>query len=124
MAYWGPLWGQHRVEAGKSFGLQPGARYSWVQPGVAEVSFTSVLCYTVMCVVVVDAESKVWGLYFGLAIGSSVTSGGYAIGAVSNGSLNLAVSFGIAFAHAVNSGGLIHAAAYTVFELGEWHLAQ
>merc|ERR1719197_1730299 len=104
------------LEAGKSFALQPGAGYSWVQAGVAEVFFTFFLCYTVLCVAVVDVKSKPLGTYFGLAIGSCVTAGGYAIGAVSGGSLNPAVSFGIAFAHVVNGGGLIYAAAYTVFE--------
>jgi len=104
------------LEAGKSFALQPGAGYSWVQAGVAEVFFTFVLCYTVMCVAVADVKSKALKTYFGLAIGSCVTAGGYAIGAVSGGSLNPAVSFGIAFAHVVNGGGLIYAAAYTVFE--------
>lgn len=104
------------LEAGKSFALQPGAGYSWVQAAVAEIFFTFVLCYTVMCVAVVDVKSKALGTYFGLAIGSCVTAGGYAIGAVSGGSLNPAVSFGIAFAHLVNGGGLIYAAAYTLFE--------
>jgi glycerol uptake facilitator-like aquaporin len=63
------------------------------------------------------------GTYFDLAIGSCVTAEGYASGAVSDGSLNLAVSFGIAFAHAVNSGGLIYSVPWFL-SAGELHLAQ
>ena len=55
------------MEAGKSFALQPGAGYNWVQAGVIEVFFTFVVCYTVMCVAVVDVRSL--GTYLGLAIG-------------------------------------------------------
>lgn len=68
-----------------------------MQAGVAEVFFTFVVCYTVMCVGVVDVMSL--GACFGSAIGSCVTAKGYAMGAVSGGSLNLVVSCGIAFAH-------------------------
>jgi aquaporin Z len=104
------------LEGGKSFALQPGAGYGWVQAGIAEVFYTFVLCYVVLCVACVQRKSKPLGTYFGLAIGSCVTAGGYAVGAVSGGSLNPAVSFGIAFAHVVNGGGLVYAVAYTIFE--------
>merc|ERR1719262_992170 len=61
--------------------------------GVAfcEIVFTFVLCYVVLCVATVKKPSEDM---FGLAIASCVTAGGYAIGAVSGGSLNPAVSVG------------------------------
>merc|ERR550537_1316695 len=79
--------------------------------------FTFLLCFVVLSVATVkDPLSE----YFGLAIGSCVTAGGYAIGAVSGGSLNPAVSFGISVSHAAFGGGgalVINAVGYTVFEI-------
>lgn len=102
------------MEAGKTFPLAPGKGYTLGQAAFAEIVFTFLLCYVVCCV----ATTKP-GLsqFFGLAIGSCVTAGGYAIGAVSGGSLNPAVSFGISVCHAVNGGGgLLNAILYTIFE--------
>jgi len=102
------------MEGGKSFPLAPGKGHSWVEAGIAEVLFTFLLCYVVLCVATVQNAQK---HYFGLAIGSCVTAGGYAIGAVSGGSLNPAVSLGIAFGHLINGGGVINALIYAVFEI-------
>merc|ERR1719226_434040 len=87
-----------------------------MQIGMAEVVFTFVLCFTVLCVAVCkETASKDM---FGLAIGSCITVGGFAIGSISGGSLNPAVSLGIAAPHIVNGGGFfLNAAIYTVFEL-------
>merc|ERR1719482_171246 len=82
------------IYGGKSFPLGPGAGYNIGQALIAEVVFTFVLCLVVLCVAV--SEKTKSPVLFGLAIGSCVTVGGNAIGAISGGSLNPAVSFGIA----------------------------
>merc|ERR1719247_3768097 len=82
----------------------------------AEVAFTAVLCLVVLCVAVHEKTKS--PAMFGLAIGSCVTVGGNAIGAISGGSLNPAVSFGIAAAATPKhgAGNLVIAAFYTLFE--------
>jgi glycerol uptake facilitator-like aquaporin len=55
--------------------------------------------------------------FFGLAIGSCVTAGGYAIGAVSGGSLNPAVSTGIALSSLAGGHGIFHLFTYCIFEI-------
>jgi len=88
------------IYAGHSFPLQGGAGVKPSQIGVAEFVFTFVLCYTVLCVVCSEkTKSKTM---YGLAIGSCVTVGGFAVGSISGASLNPAVSFGIALTQ--NSG--------------------
>jgi len=76
---------------------------------VAEAVFTFVLVLVVLCAAV-KPKTKTAD-FFALAIGSCVTVGGCAIGAVSGGSLNPAVSFGLAFS-------LKSALAYTCAEFG------
>lgn len=98
------------MENGKSFPLGPGKGFSWTQAAIAEVVFTFLLCYVVLSVATTKAGLSE---YFGLAIGSCVTAGGYAIGAISGGSLNPAVSFGIA----VSGGTPLNAVYYSVFEV-------
>jgi len=84
------------IYVGRSFPLGGDAELSghkWGQIFVAELVFTFTLCLVVLCV----AASGINCVknYFGLAIGSCVTVGGFAIGGISGGSLNPAVSFGI-----------------------------
>lgn len=100
------------MEAGKTFPLGPGARYTMAQAACAEVAYTFLLCYVVCSVA---TTNKPLTQYFGLAIGSCVTAGGYAIGAVSGGSLNPAVSFGIAVSH-MSAVAVANAFFYTIFE--------
>lgn len=102
------------MEGGKTFPLAPGKAFSLGQAAFAEIQFTFLLCYVVCCVATV--KNSPLTQYFGFAIASCVTAGGYAIGAVSGGSLNPAVSFGIAVSHTVNGGSLLNAIYYTVFE--------
>eukprot|EP00747_Dinoflagellata_sp_TGD_P060713 gnl/TRDRNA2_/TRDRNA2_152157_c3_seq14.p1 gnl/TRDRNA2_/TRDRNA2_152157_c3~~gnl/TRDRNA2_/TRDRNA2_152157_c3_seq14.p1 ORF type:complete len:478 (-),score=100.72 gnl/TRDRNA2_/TRDRNA2_152157_c3_seq14:117-1469(-) len=103
------------VEGGKSFPLGPGAAYGWAAASAAEIIFTFVLCFVVLSVATVKNSLSE---FFGLAIGSCVTVGGYAIGAVSGGSLNPAVSVGISTgALRDHTGAFWHCAAYTVLEL-------
>jgi len=98
------------MENGKSFPLGPAKGFSLNQAAVAEIAFTFLLCYVVLSVATVESPLSE---YFGLAIGSCVTAGGYAIGSISGGSLNPAVSFGIA----VTGGTPLNALFYTAFEI-------
>jgi len=74
-----------------------------------------VLCFVVLNVATTKVPSKDM---FGLAIGACVTVGGFAIGGISGGSLNPAVSVGIDTAHAIASHATwSNSLAYTGFEL-------
>jgi len=100
---------------GESFPLGPGAGYGWAEVAVAEIVFTFVLCFVVLSVAVSTTTKS--GVMFGLAIGACVTVGGNAIGAISGGSLNPAVSFGIGVSHLAHGGSIVSALLYTVFEV-------
>jgi aquaporin Z len=104
------------IHNGEAFPLAPGAGYSMVQALVAEFVFTLVLCLVVLCAAV-NAKTKS-DKFFALAIGSCVTVGGFAIGAVSGGSLNPAVSFGIATSALVKHGAnsMLNACFYSILE--------
>lgn len=111
------------IHNGKSFPLGPQANFGWVEVALAEAAFTFVLAYVVLCVAVSRATKA--DVMFGLAIGSCVTVGGSAIGKISLGSLNPAVSFGIAASNMPVRGvaSLASALAYTGFELAGAGLA-
>merc|ERR1740129_1646008 len=72
---------------------------------VAEAVFTFVLCFVVLAVAIAKPQPSVskqsWQL--ALAIGSCVTAGGFAIGGVSGGYLNPAVTFGAVFLGAADA---------------------
>lgn len=104
--------GMQNVE---TFGFGPGDGFSWGHAAMAEVTYTFLLCFVVLSVATVRAPSKDM---FGLAIASSVTAGGYAIGAVSGGSLNPAVSIGIcsASSYILNKGTFYSCLIYTLYE--------
>jgi aquaporin Z len=99
---------------GKSFPLGPGKGYGWAEAAVAEIMFTFLLAFVVLSVATVESPLSE---YFGLAIGSCVTAGGYAIGAVSGGSLNPAVSFGIGVSGTLAGGAVVNCLIYSVFEI-------
>jgi len=99
---------------GKSFALEPGKGFNFGHAAAAEIIATFTLCFVVLSVATIKSPLD---QYFGLAIGSCVTTGGYAIGAVSGGSLNPAVSFGISSSHILNGGHFYNCLIYTVFEL-------
>ena len=63
--------------------------------------------------VVLKTPFTVLIIHEGLAIASCVTAGGYAIGAVSGGSLNPAVSFGISSAQIINGGLFYNCLVYS-----------
>merc|ERR1719158_2383391 len=98
---------------GATFALQPGKVFNFGHAAMAEIVFTFVLCYVVLCVASVKEPSKDM---FGLAIASCVTAGGYAIGAVSGGSLNPAVSIGISGSHIIGGGLFYPCLIYTLYE--------
>jgi len=98
---------------GNTFALQPGKGFNFGHAAVAEIIATFVLCFVVLSVATVKTPLS---QYFGLAIASCVTSGGYAIGAVSGGSLNPAVSFGISSAQIINGGLFYNCLIYSLYE--------
>mmetsp|Transcript_25642 Transcript_25642/g.56555 ORF Transcript_25642/g.56555 Transcript_25642/m.56555 type:complete len:241 (-) Transcript_25642:50-772(-) len=83
---------------GNSFPLGPVGRYHWVSAASVEALYTAALCYVFLSV------TKGSNQFFGAAIGFTVTAAAVGIGSVSACSLNPAVSFGIAIAHAFRAG--------------------
>merc|ERR1719277_452465 len=87
------------------FGLRlgesvPGTGFSWWTACWAEGSFTFMIAFVVLAVFTTSASRKYAkpSFHFALATGSCITAGGFAIGAVSGGLFNPAVSWGIATA--------------------------
>jgi len=82
----------------KTFSLRPGDGFGFGAAGAAELLFTFVLAYVVLATATTQKpQSQVskQNSYFGLCIGSCVTAGGFAVGAVSGGELNPAVSLAV-----------------------------
>lgn len=99
----------------KTFPLGAGAGHGWGSIAAAETVFTFVLTFVVLCVAVVEDQPA--PEFIGLIIGATVTAGGFAVGTVSGGCLNPAVSIGIAAAHMLNGGFIIKAVFYTACQL-------
>merc|ERR1719473_2392947 len=97
---------------GRAHAFGPVGDSKWGQVAVAETVFTFVLCFVVLCVATTKEPSKDM---FGLVIGSCVTVGGYAIGSISGGSLNPAVSFGIDCS-SIMKNGMVNCLIFSVFE--------
>merc|ERR1719247_3079008 len=98
---------------GATFPLSPGKGFGFGHAAAAEIIFTFVLWLWTRCVATVKDPSKDM---FGLAIASCVTAGGYAIGAVSGGSLNPAVSIGISGSHIIGGGHFYNCLIYSLYE--------
>jgi len=98
---------------GETFALKPEG-YKWSQSLLAEFVFTFVLSFVVLSVATVHNSLSE---YFGFAIGMCVTVGGCAIGKVSGGSLNPAVSIGISTAHILGGGSFWPCLIYMLVEL-------
>jgi len=98
---------------GETFALKP-AGYMWRQAIIAEFVFTFVLAFVVLSVATVKGPLSE---FFGFAIGMCVTVGGCAIGKVSGGSLNPAVSVGISSAHVMGGGSFWPCLIYMLVEL-------
>jgi aquaporin Z len=71
---------------------------------LAEFLFTFALCYMVLNVATV--QSVAGNSYYGLAIGSTVMTGAFAVGGVSGGAFNPAVATGITLLHVSASDNL------------------
>lgn len=104
------------IYGGASFDLGPGPGVGWGQVAIAETVFTFLLCYVVLCIAI-SATTQDSSTMFGLAIGACVAVGGNAIGSLSGGSLNPAVSFGVAISHAASPYNVYKAFLYSGFEL-------
>jgi len=105
------------IYSGNTFPLAPQPGYKWSHVFFAETIFTFVLCYVVLATAV-SSKTKSKDM-FGLAIGSCVTVGGFAIGSISGGSLNPAVSIGISASRmsvGLASHHLSNACLYSLFE--------
>jgi len=102
------------MENGKVFPLAPNAAHNPAAAWVFEFFFTFLLAFVVLSVATIKNGLSE---YFGLAIGSCVTAGGYAIGAVSGGSLNPAVSTGISLTGLFGGHGIFHLIIYVLFEV-------
>jgi len=98
---------------GETFPLKP-AGYMWRQAIIAEFVFTFLLSFVVLSVATVKGPLSE---FFGFAIGMCVTVGGCAIGKVSGGSLNPAVSMGISSAHLMGGGSFWPCLIYMLVEL-------
>eukprot|EP00747_Dinoflagellata_sp_TGD_P161766 gnl/TRDRNA2_/TRDRNA2_178636_c0_seq1.p1 gnl/TRDRNA2_/TRDRNA2_178636_c0~~gnl/TRDRNA2_/TRDRNA2_178636_c0_seq1.p1 ORF type:complete len:478 (+),score=72.72 gnl/TRDRNA2_/TRDRNA2_178636_c0_seq1:79-1512(+) len=87
-----------------AFTLGPGATFTANQAAVAEGFFTFVLAFVVL--IVATSKDPLGDLY-GFAIGACVTVGGNAIGNVSGGHLNPAVSLGMVISSQAGDAGAI-----------------
>jgi len=103
----------------RTFDLVPKAPYTSAAAHILEFLFTFVIAITVLGTAVVKGINTRLSrnYYFALAIGFSVVAGGTAAGDVSGGSLNPAVSWGIAIPNSLNSGTLLYMFTFTVIEL-------
>jgi aquaporin Z len=114
---------------GTAIPLGPGKGYGWSAVGIAEIIYTFVLCFVVLNVACAKPELKGEKLVlskggpsaqmYGLAIGFCVVVGGNAIGGVSGGSLNPAVSIALDATGAIDKTGVyfMNSIAYSCFEL-------
>mmetsp|Transcript_2808 Transcript_2808/g.6571 ORF Transcript_2808/g.6571 Transcript_2808/m.6571 type:complete len:456 (-) Transcript_2808:73-1440(-) len=104
------------VHNGITFPLRPGDGFDWASVAVAEIVFTFVLCFVVLTVATVQSNPA--PELTGFIIGSCVTVGGLAIGSVSGGSLNPAVSLGIATCRKILGGGaFLSGLFYVILEI-------
>mmetsp|Transcript_100229 Transcript_100229/g.279211 ORF Transcript_100229/g.279211 Transcript_100229/m.279211 type:complete len:134 (-) Transcript_100229:132-533(-) len=102
------------IMGGVTFPIGPGRGFGWFSVSMAEIFFTFVLCFVVLCVATTAKAPA--PEFTGFIIGSCVTVGGLAIGTVSGGSLNPAVSFGVAAARVIFGGNFWRGAVYMVLE--------
>lgn len=96
------------------FDFRAPPRGSWNATVLLETLFTAVLCLVVLSA---GTSKDAPNSYFGLAIGTSVTTGAYALGGLDQGSLNPAVTFGMNLANYAKEGAAMNpsAAAWFLF---------
>mmetsp|Transcript_102659 Transcript_102659/g.306591 ORF Transcript_102659/g.306591 Transcript_102659/m.306591 type:complete len:452 (-) Transcript_102659:105-1460(-) len=102
------------IMGGVTFPIGPGRGFGWASVSAAEVIYTFVLTFVVLCVATTQVNPA--PELTGFIIGMCVTVGGLAIGTVSGGSLNPAVSFGIATARLFFGGTFYRGLIYMVLE--------
>jgi len=102
------------MENGKVIALAPNAAHNPAAAWVFEFFFTFLLAFVVLSVATIKNGLSE---YFGLAIASCVTAGGCAIGTVSGGSLNPAVTTGISVTGLFAGHGIFHFPIYVLFEV-------
>jgi len=110
--------------------LGPKATYNWTQLGMSETVFTGLVAFAFLAIATstMPPSKTQTNFYFGIAIGSCITIGGFAIGAISGGLLNPAVSIGRAVCEVMTTADVEHLSAdwtilwnclwYALFELG------
>merc|ERR1719440_314711 len=106
--------------------LQPGKGYTFLEAGMAELVFTGILAYTVLATATVSrprSQRSNRNSFFGLAIACCVIAGGFAIGKVSGGELNPAVTLGITFANIAHSGSGQMASPANFLTFSFWQLS-
>jgi aquaporin Z len=102
--------------------LKPGEGYTWIDASMAEIIYTFVLCFVVLnvaCLPKTKDMSKGGNAkqLYGFAIGACIWVGGTAIGGVSGGSLNPAVSLALDASSAFMKGGFMNCVPYACFEI-------
>lgn len=91
------------VISGHTPGIHPGAGVPWPSSLAAEVAFTAAL---VLVVLNVAATPQTAGnSFYGIAIGSTVAAGAFAVGSISGAAFNPAVGFGATLGAAMFAGG-------------------
>jgi aquaporin Z len=78
---------------GATFTFQPGTGYNVMDAALAELLFTTALVFVVLNTATTQQDSS--NQYYGLAIGFTLMSAAFAVGAVSGCALNPAVAFGV-----------------------------
>jgi len=81
---------------------------------IAELVFTFVLAFVVLSVATVKSPLSE---YFGFAIGMCVTVGGCAVGKISGGSFNPAVSIGVSSSHMITGAQILPCLLYVLVEV-------
>lgn len=101
------------ITGGRTVPLRPGGLHTSWEALHGEFFFTFLLAFVVLAVATV---AKPLSQFFGLAIGACVIAGGYAIGGVSGGSLNPAVTIALSLTDLRNGGELAHLFTYCIVE--------
>ncbi len=88
--------------SGKAFAPAPAADAGFVKALIAEIVFTFALVSVVLNTA--TSSKSAGNSYFGLAIGSTVMAGAFAVGAISGGAFNPAVAVGPIIVDTINGG--------------------
>jgi len=110
----------HGPYSSEEMTLAPQGTYSWIAVFAVELTYTAMLAYVVLTVATTrhaESPSK-QNFQFGIAIASCITAGGFAVGSISGGVLNPAVSLCLATAGAlVGTQPWKYCLVFSIFEL-------